>query len=1048
MCDPKRVIINLVSPQMSGAVYEFGPFRLEVLERRLLRDSHPVELRAKVFDTLRVLVENHGHLVGKEQLLKAVWPDAVVEEGNLAHNLAVLRKALGEKQSGEQYIQTVPARGYRFVSEVRVVESKPRAQAAGAAASPKLETSWQDRLEAARGAVAARPTAASARAFLHGHIVGRQRELDGMLAGFETAASGQGLVCSMTGEPGIGKSTLVARFLEELASRHASCVVAAGCCSERLAGSEAYLPLLEALDSLLSGPAGAAFGELMKLVAPTWFVQAAPLWASADPSFAAVRADAKVASRERMKREMVALFEEISRLHPLVLFLDDLHWADDSTVDLLAYLSPRLASIRVFLLVAFRNSEMLLNRHPFVAVRHELQKQNLCRDIEIGRLTLDDVTSYLAAEIPRGDFPPELADVIYRRTEGNPLFMTDLVRHLRERGTLGKPVAGMDRDLPESVRSMIQRRIDQLDQDELKLISAASVQGYEFDGSVIADVLALDAVTVEAKLRRLDHAHSLVRYIGERELPDGSLAVRYEFAHSLYQHAIDDTLTPSQKAALSLGSAETLLRRHGMSSSMASQLALLFEAGRDFGRAADFFVRAAANAARLFANEEAVNLSRRAIVNADKLQGLARHSRVLAATLQLAQLHLVLSRFADAAADFDLAEKAAAAIGDSGAQIDAICSGALAEFNQIHLDKARQYGERALAFAKAAGSEVGAASAELVLGLEQMCVGVTAEAERRFERATPVLARHGPPRHALEAVGYSGLLHAWQLEYQSAGDALDWCLQKAHELGLSYYIILNLFVRGMARFNQGRLSDGLRDLREGMRLAEKNGERFWLSRYPNTLGWVYRELQDFETSLRFDAEGAQAAREGGYGKAEANSHVNLAADYIALGEPQRARDHLRRAEEIFEADMWFRWRYNIRTKAELARYALACGDYREAARQASESVMLATPRKARKHLARAHKILGDVAVAEERFTDARQEYDTALGILQRHGCPTIEWTVLVAAAELASAVRDTSLAERYLGRCRHVIQQLADSLDEDKLRTNFLASEAIRRILI
>ena len=100
------------------------------------------------------------------------------------------------------------------------------------------------------------------------------------------------------------------------------------------------------------------------------------------------------------------------------------------------------------------------------------------------------------------------------------------------------------------------------------------------------------------------------------------------------------------------------------------------------------------------------------------------------------------------------------------------------------------------------------------------------------------------------------------------------------------------------------------------------------------------------------------------------------------------------------------------------------------------------------HLARAHKILGDVAVAEERFADARQEYDTALRILERHRCPTIEWTVLLAAAEMASAVRETPLAEHYLGRCRHVIRQLADSLDEDKLRTNFLASEAIRPILI
>ena len=252
----------------------------------------------------------------------------------------------------------------------------------------------------------------------------------------------------------------------------------------------------------------------------------------------------------------------------------------------------------------------------------------------------------------------------------------------------------------------------------------------------------------------------------------------------------------------------------------------------------------------------------------------------------------------------------------------------------------------------------------------------------------------------------------------------------------------------MARFNQGRLSEGLSDLREGMRLAERNGERFWLSRYPNTLGWVYRELQDFETALRFDTEGARAAREGGYGKPEANAHVNLAADYIALGEPHRAWDHLRRAEEIFEADMWFRWRYNIRTKAELARYSLARGDFGEAARHASESVALAAPRKARKHLARAHKILGDVAVAEERFADARQEYDTALRLLAKHRCPTIEWTVLLAAADMASDYRDTALAERYRGRCRKVIHDLADSLLEDNLRRQFLASEAVRRALI
>ena len=254
-------------------------------------------------------------------------------------------------------------------------------------------------------------------------------------------------------------------------------------------------------------------------------------------------------------------------------------------------------------------------------------------------------------------------------------------------------------------------------------------------------------------------------------------------------------------------------------------------------------------------------------------------------------------------------------------------------------------------------------------------------------------------------------------------------------------------MRGMALFNQGRLSEGIRDLQEGMKLAEKNRERFWLSRFPNTLGWVYRELQDFETALRFDTEGAQTARENGYGKPEANSHVNLAQDYIALGEPHRALGHLRRAEAIFEADVWFRWRYNIRTKAELAQYWLLRGDTRQAESYASQSVALAEPRKVRKYEIWGHKIRGDIAVAEERFGDARHEYETALRLLEGRRCPLIEWRILLAAAEMASAYHDVPSAERYRARSQRVIHALADSITEDGLRRRFLGSRAIRQAL-
>ena len=98
--------------------YRFGPFHLDVRERRLSRGGEVIPLRLKVFDTLLVLVENAGRLVTKQELLDTVWPETTVEENNLNHNVSVLRKALGEKATGQQYIETVPRVGYRFAAPV------------------------------------------------------------------------------------------------------------------------------------------------------------------------------------------------------------------------------------------------------------------------------------------------------------------------------------------------------------------------------------------------------------------------------------------------------------------------------------------------------------------------------------------------------------------------------------------------------------------------------------------------------------------------------------------------------------------------------------------------------------------------------------------------------------------------------------------------------------------------------------------------------------------------------------------------------------------
>jgi DNA-binding winged helix-turn-helix (wHTH) protein/tetratricopeptide (TPR) repeat protein len=128
----------LGDPEVRGA-YRFGPFQLDVRERRLLRGTDVIPLRLKVFDTLRVLVENAGRLVTKDELLTTVWPDTTVEENNLNHNISVLRKALGEKATGQQYIETVPRVGYRFVADVEAPEPAVEGPASSAEITPPAQ---------------------------------------------------------------------------------------------------------------------------------------------------------------------------------------------------------------------------------------------------------------------------------------------------------------------------------------------------------------------------------------------------------------------------------------------------------------------------------------------------------------------------------------------------------------------------------------------------------------------------------------------------------------------------------------------------------------------------------------------------------------------------------------------------------------------------------------------------------------------------------------------------------------------------------------------
>jgi len=593
------------APSSPSTIVRFASFVADLRSGELYNGTTKLKLQEQPFRILAVLLQRPGQVVTREELRKKLWGDATFVDFDHGINMAIakIREALGDPSEKPQFVETLGRRGYRFIAAVEPVLKD-------VAPSPLVFRATSSLPPAQR------------------HLVGREKERAELTSAFELAAGGCGVLACVAGEPGIGKTTLVQDFLSGLQASGRGFSLAIGRCSQRLAGEEAYLPFLEALESLLSNDGGLA--RKLRELAPYWYAQLFPL-SETDPFDGRLQEYVRTSTQERVKREFAAFLLEITRQNPLVLFFDDVHWTDPSTVDLLAYLGTKFDSTKILVIVTYRPSELILLKHPFLGVTRDLLAHTLCRDIQVEFLSAADVERYVALEFLGNCFPREFAGLIHARTEGNPLFMVDLLRYLRDRKVivkaerdenwrLARSLPDLSRDIPQSVSSVIERKIGQLSDRDREVLTSAAVQGYEFDSAALARALEVDGVEIEEIFDRLERVHAFVKRVGEEELPGGVLTVRYRFVHVLYQNALYASLTPTRRAALSAALAHALESLYGeRSSTIASQLAFLYEAARDADRASEFFVIAAQNAARMFANQEAIALARRGLAKVARL---------------------------------------------------------------------------------------------------------------------------------------------------------------------------------------------------------------------------------------------------------------------------------------------------------------------------------------------------------------------------------------------------------------------------------------------
>src|SRR5262249_23116555 len=464
--------------------------------------------------------------------------------------------------------------------------------------------------------------------------------------------------------------------------------------------------------------------------APTWCAQLPAAFASTG-SFERLQQETIGATKERMMREMGDALGMVAVNSPIVLLLEDLHWADPSSVDLLRHLGQRIGNQRLMVAGTLRPEDIERSNHPLKGCKAEMQAHRLSEELALGSLSRDHIAEYLNATFAPNDFPPELASLIHDKTEGHPLFAINLLQYLSERGDIGKenahwsllrPLAEMELEAPEGVRSMIGKKMDALEEEDRRTLQYASVEGTEFVSTVVASLLGVDEVDLEERLAALGKTHRLIETLGEEELPDGSLATRYRFSHALYQNFLYGDLVNKRRVMLHRQAGEQLIQRYGKRAPhIAAQLALHFERGRDFARAIEFLTHAGDNATTLYANAEAAEYYTRALGLIKKLPAEAQGETLATLYQKRGAVNMALSRFPESIDDYTNMLKQQVVLESPERQSAALGALALTLFFSHRLEEMEARADEAVAAAKRAGSEELRTQTGALMALKHLC---------------------------------------------------------------------------------------------------------------------------------------------------------------------------------------------------------------------------------------------------------------------------------------------------------------------------------------
>jgi tetratricopeptide (TPR) repeat protein len=863
-------------------------------------------------------------------------------------------------------------------------------------------------------------------------VIGRDeqlREINEHVQGHMEGGGGPN-VLFVTGEAGIGKTTLLQAFMQERRMHTKEIVIASAACSTPLAGQdigevEALLPWAEIMTAL------SAEGQERKLETRRLVTELAMAWIRVIPVVGDVLesvADTahivrghnarsgrehappvNAASQQQLFQQYINVLTKLSERAPLVLVLDDFHWADSSSANLLFTAARQLEAHPIVFIVAYRPDDAVSSRagegHPILHIRNELERYSLAVEIGVPQLTASDLDSLLRRRYPSYQDNDAFEEWLAKVSAGNALFITQYLETLEDDGYIdsreGTIRAGYEEaTVPQSAYAVVSERVRRLSEETRELLRYASVEGDTFTTSVLAKITEMPQLKLLQRLRLAEQVHHVVHSLGKQRIYT-SETTAYQFSHALLHMAMYDSLEQEERELLHQAIFDVLkeewnaalVSRAGNLSSIAARLAVHAGVLGEHLFAADVLIDGAEASWRTYAEQETLRDLEKVFQSLDDAEehgGDRKESnRLRAEAIMLrGEIHSLRGRYDAALDDFRHAHALFSECADQVQMVEAMNYEAVILGRQGNIAESERHAEDALAQARTIGDMRVQALALRTLGVLRYRSGIYEEALEYYSDSLAIEQSRGNRQGEADMLVNIASVHYQRRRYDEALEQYRYALELYENLDHRTGAARQLNNIGLVLDLRGERDEALSNFQRSLATFRSIGDRTNEAMVLNNIGNLLSRAGEDNEAMEHFGLSLRIYQEIGERSGEATALYNSGNILRHRGEHEGALDMMRRSRELFTAIG--NSKGEVTALGDIGEVLLALGRPAEALEALRQMLETSEQRKFVQQQAQALLLLGRCHIALSELQPAREYLERAIAQAGEHGLSDVE----------------------------------------------------------